>query len=125
MTTRNANRMQEAVETVMARFKDYAGVTITYVNGNQQIAGIVATVGRTPFEVLDGPVMVAHESRDYLIDKADLVTDEGEQWIPVGGHRIVEADGRVYEVAMPKPFNVYESIGPTGTVLKIHTIGPK
>lgn len=121
---RNPNRMQEAVDILMGRFQQSASVVVTYSDGSVTIPGISATVGRTRFEVEAGGVMIAHESRDYLIAQADLVS-AGVQMIPRSGAHITEADGRVYEVAIPKPYNVYESIGPASTVFKIHTIGPK
>ena len=122
--TRNPNRMQEATDRLMSRFNLCASVMISYNRGGIVIDWIMATVGRTPFDVVDGPVMIAHESRDYIIAKADLVTADGEQLTPASGDRITEADGRVYEVSVPKPFNVYESMGPGGSVFKLHTIGP-
>lgn len=115
---RIANRMQEATNRLMSRLLGYASVTITYSRGANSITNITATVGRTPYDVVQGEVMIAHESRDYMIDKCAIAP-----WIPANGDRITEEDGRVYEVSMPKPFNVYESIGPEGLVLKIHTIG--
>jgi hypothetical protein len=116
--------MQGAVDTLMSRFKLCAAVIVEYADGGISIKGIPATVGRRLFDVVDGPVMIAHESRTYFIEKVYLVTADGEQLIPRSGVRITEADGRVYEVSVPKPFNVYESMGPGGSVFKIHTIGP-
>jgi hypothetical protein len=108
----------------MDRFQNFAAVTISYVRGDTQIDGISATVGRTPYDVVEGDVMVSHESRDYIVNRADLV-DGATQLIPINGDRIIEADGRIYEVSMPKRFNIFESMGPDGKVLKIHTIGKK
>jgi hypothetical protein len=116
---RNPNRMQEAVDTLMSKFVQAAAVVITYTHGATVITGLSATVGRTPFEISDGAVMIAYESRDYLIAKADLVY-AGAQLTPASGDRITDG-GRVYEVSIPKPLNVFESIGPDGTVFKIHT----
>lgn len=118
------NRMQEAVDILMDTFKNFCGITITYKRGTTSITGILAAVGRTPYDVVQDDVMISHESRDYLIDKADLVYG-GAQWTPQSGDSIIEADGRIYEVAMPKQFNVFESMGPAGNVFKIHTIGSK
>lgn len=121
---RNPNRMQEATDRLMGRMQQSASVLVTYCDGATTIPNIMATVGRTPFMVESGGVMIAHESRDYLIAKAVLVIG-GNQLIPRNGCRIREPDGRVYEVSVPKPYNVYESIGPAGTVFKIHTVGPQ
>jgi len=122
--TRNPNRMQEAVDRLMGKFQKSAAVIVSYSRGAMIITGILATVGRTPFDVVQGDVMIAHESRDYMIARADLVSG-GTPMIPMNGDRITEADGRIYEVSIPKPYNVYESMGPDSTVFKIHTIGPK
>jgi len=121
---RNQNRMQEATNRLMATFQQSASVLITYSDGSVSIPGVKATVSRSPFMVEAGGVMIAHESRDYLVEKTDLIAN-GSQLTPRSGARITEPDGRVYEVAIPKPYNVYENIGPASNVFKIHTIGPK
>ena len=118
--SRNPNRMQEAVDTLMDKFTQAASIVVTYVQGATTITGLSATVGRTPFEVSSGAVVIAYESRDYIIAKADLVTSNGTPITPKTGDRITDG-GRVYEVSIPQPLAVYESIGPNGSVLKIHT----
>jgi hypothetical protein len=118
---RNPNRMQEATDRLMGKFQQTAGVVVTYTKGSLVLSNVTATVGRTPFDVSDGQVMTAYESRDYLIKKSDLMY-LGLHITPENGDRITEASGRVYEVGMPdKSMNVFESIGPDGTVFKIHT----
>jgi hypothetical protein len=117
---RTSNRMQEAVEKLAAVFQQAAAVTITYTQGSITLAGISATVGRTPFEVSDGISTIAYESRDYIVAKADLVDESENQLTPASGDRIAD-NGGVYEVSVPKPLNVFERIGPTGSILKIHT----
>ena len=113
------NRMQEAVDMLMEKFQENAAVFITYMRESMVIAsGIKATVGRTPFEVQDGEIWTAFESRDYLLAKEDIGTE------PASGDIIIEEDsGRKYEVSVPKPLFVFESIGPNGSVYKIHTKG--
>jgi len=114
--------MQEATDRLMASFQKSAGITISYSRGTMIIAGITATVGRSPYNIMDGDVMIAYESRDYIIKKSDLQL-AGLQFTPQSGDRITESDGGVYEVSIPKPLNVFESIGPDGTVFRIHTKG--
>ena len=118
--SRNPNRMQEATDRLMSRFKLAAAVTVTYMRGSTVITGLVATVGRTPFDISDGQVIIAYESRDYLIAKADLVDADAHQVTPASGYIITDG-GRDYEFSIPKPMNVFESIGPNGSVFKIHT----
>lgn len=114
---RNPNRMQEATDLLMGKFKAVAAVTISYRRGATTISNISATPGRTPFEVLEGSVMVAYESRDFIVERTDLAS----LYPPLSGDVITADDGRVYEVSMPVPLHVYESIGPQSTVTKIHT----
>lgn len=121
---RDPNRMQEATARLTSRLKSHAAVTVTYSRGATVIEDVSAAVGRTEFEIMQGEAMIAHESRDYLIEKSDLVAGI-TQWVPQSGDRITESDGRVYEVSVPRPFHVYESMGPDGTTFKIHTTGPK
>ncbi len=108
--------MQGAVDKLKGVLKTYASIVVSYARGASTIHGISATKGRTPYTIDDGAVILTHESSDYLIDKADLAG-----WTPASGDVITEPDGRQYEVAMPKPLNVYESIGPDGSLFKIHT----
>ena len=121
--TRNPNRMAEAVERLAARFASHASVKINYLRGPVVVNGLDATVGRTPFEVIDGGVLTVFECRDYIVSAAAMVNpDTGEAVLPASGALITEvATGRRYSVAAPEGENVYESIGPAGTVLKIHT----
>ena len=121
--TRNCNRMQEATDRLMSTFQRHASVLVTYKQGDYVITGVPATIGRTPYEVQEGEVWIAHESRDYIIKKTDLIAD-GTQLTPASGDLITEADGLIYEATVPRPNYVYESIGPSGSVYKIHTLGP-
>jgi hypothetical protein len=116
--------MTEAVARLAGVFAVNASDLITYTQGQTTISDLKATIGRTPFEVMDGEVMIAYESRDYIVSAADMVDGNGDPVIPASGDTITDADGTVREVSVPKPLNVYESIGPTGAVLKIHTKGP-
>ena len=124
--TRTANRMTEAVAKLASTFATHAAETVTYTRpgaGGFTLTDLAATIGRTPYEVSDGQVMTVYESRDYLVLAASLVNGSSAV-TPQAGDQITDADGRVYEVSAPKPSNVYERIGPTGAVVKIHTKGP-
>ena len=120
---RPRNRMIEAVSRLADVFVGNAAITITYTQGDKTVAGIQATVGTQTYDVLDGDVMISYESREYLVRAADLVSG-GQAIVPRGGDRITEDNGKVYEVSVPKPLHVFQSIGPTGAVLKIRTKGP-
>ena len=118
---RNANRMQEAVDRLAGTFASIAAVTVTYARGNYTVT-LTATVGRTPYQIEDGGVLTAYESRDYIVKAEDLVLN-GAVTLPQSADTVTEADGGIFEVSVPKGLNVFESIGPDSTVLKIHTKG--
>ena len=115
--------MQEAVDKLSGTFAAHASILIGYANGAKTVASIAATVGRTPFDIEEGGVLIAYESRDYIVNALLFVDDTtGLPVLPASGGIITEmATGKTYMVSAPKPNNVYESIGPLGSVLKIHT----
>ena len=115
---RNANRMQEATDRLSGRLASFAGTAITYARGGSSVA-LTATVGRTPFEVQEGMVWLEYDSRDFMIATASLILN-GSVTLPASGDTITDPTG-TYMVSVPSPLSLYESIGPDGTVLKIHT----
>ena len=56
--TRNPNRMQEAVTTLMNRFQTSASVLVTYTQGATVLSGIAATESRWLYETIEGGVVV-------------------------------------------------------------------
>lgn len=116
---RNPNRMQEATDRLMGRFQLNASILVSYSRGTTIISGISATKGSTPFQLFDGPVMTAYESTHFIINAADLASFNE----PMSGDIITEPDGSRSVASVPASFNLYESIGPLGSVLKIHTVG--
>ena len=114
--SRNPNRMQEAVTKLMGRLQTCASVivSITTSQGLPVASIISATPGRTPYEILDGGVVVPYESHDFTI----AVSLMGGA-IPTSGWVITDAAGRRYVVSMPGKMNVYESF--QGIAYKIHT----
>ena len=81
----------------------HAASTVKYVRGSRS-ADLLATIGKTTFEVDDGcGVLVRHESRDFLVLAAALVLG-GVPTIPERGDRVEETQGQrvfVYEVTAP------------------------
>lgn len=85
-----------AIAAARATVQAVAGVAVTYTRGASVVA-LTATPGRTQFELDNGDGVILNiESRDYLIDPADLVI-AGTASAPASGDRITEGD-RVYEV---------------------------
>jgi len=111
------------VTKLAGAFAAHASVVISYTRGEDTTADLNATIGRTPFEVVEGEVMSVFESRDFILSAASLIVG-GSVVLPQAGDVITEAGGTQYMVSAPKPFNCYERFGPAGSVLKIHTKGP-
>jgi len=111
---RNPNRMQEAVTTLMSRFQGYASIVIAYQQGTTTLTGIDATQYRTPYEIIQGGVVITCEVHDFVVSVADM-----QGLTPTSGDTITDAGGRKYIVSMPDKSNVYESF--QGLALRIHT----
>ena len=113
---RNPNRMQEAVTKLIGTFQACASITVSIADavGNPLLSNIAATPGRTPFEILDGGVIVPYESHDFTI----AVSLMGGR-VPTSGWIITDAAGRKFVVSMPGKMNVYESF--QNIAYKIHT----
>jgi hypothetical protein len=111
---RNPNRMQEAVAKLAGAFKASASVLVSYTQDAEVITGVSATEFRTPYEILDGGVVMTYESHDFAIMVADLpgIT-------PKSGDKITDANGRNFIVSMPGKMNVYEIF--QGIEYKIHS----
>jgi hypothetical protein len=101
----------------------HAASTVTYVRGSQSV-DLLATVGKTTFELDDGyGVLVRHESRDFLVLAADLVLG-GATVIPDRGDRIRETQGDttfVYEVSAPGKEPCWRYSDAFRKTLRIHT----
>jgi len=96
---------------------------VTYCRGEESVE-VRATIGRTVFETADAYGVVEHsESRDFLIQAADLVFD-GQAVLPERGDRIRETqDGKtfVYEVMAPGQEPHYRFSDVYRRTLRIHT----
>jgi hypothetical protein len=119
--------MADLLEKASAWLEDhrtkFATRTVTYAHGDQ-IAYLPATVGKTVFEVDDGyGVLVRHESRDFLILAADLLS-AGIVTSPQRGDRIREEQGDkvfVYEVTAPGKEPCWRFSDPYRKTLRINT----
>jgi hypothetical protein len=117
------NLLQTGSAWLADQLKTHASVDVQYERGAQQVA-VKATIGRTEFELDDGSgVVVRIQSRDYLIQAADLVLG-GIPSLPVAGDRIRETQGAttfVYEVMAPGNEPHYRFSDPFRKLLRIHT----
>jgi len=115
--------LQQSSDWLEAQRARYAASPVGYVRG-EQVVEIVATVGKTTFEIDDGHgVLVRHESRDFLILAADLSID-GAAILPQRGDRIRQTQGQrvfVYEVMAPGREPCWRWSDPFRKTLRIHT----
>lgn len=96
---------------------------VTYGRGDASVE-LMATVGRTEFEVRDDyGVLEKTESRDYLVRAEDLILD-GVEVLPERGDEIREAEGGkvfVYEVMAPGREPHWRYSDQYRETLRIHT----
>lgn len=117
------NLFQTGSAWLADQMKTHASVDVLYERGAEQVP-VKATIGKTEFELDDGSgVVVRIQSRDYLIQAADLVLG-GAPSLPVAGDRIWETQGAttfVYEVNAPGNEPHYRFSDPFRKLLRIHT----
>lgn len=117
-----SNLLQTGSAWLADQLKTHASADVLYERGAEQVA-VKATIGKTEFELDDGSgVLVRIQSRDYLIQAADLVLG-GAPSLPVAGDRIRETQGAttfVYEVNAPGNEPHYRFSDPFRELLRIH-----
>jgi len=103
-----------------ATLRANASHTVTYKRGSAS-ASVSATTGSTPFEATNDDGIVTHfESRDFLIDVADL-EDFGE---PERGDQVLDTlngNVEIFEVVAPDGEEHLRYSDPERTVYRIHT----
>ena len=118
-----ANMLKTGSSWLLDQMKTHASVDIVYERGIDQVP-IKATIGRTVFEIEDGHgVLERTESRDFLVQAADLVI-AGATILPERGDRIRETVGTityVYEVMAPGKEPHWRYSDPFRKTLRIHT----
>lgn len=118
-----ANLLQTGSDWLADQLKTHATVDVFYRQGAEQVA-VKATIGRTIFELADQYGIVQKvESRDYLIQAADLILAGGTV-LPQRGDRIRETQGGktfVYEVMAPGKEPHWRYSDPYRKLLRIHT----
>jgi len=118
-----ADLLQQASDWLEEKRTQHASRVVAYVRGAQSVE-LLATIGKTTFEVDDGyGVLVRHESRDFLVLAADLVLD-GAPVLPQRGDRVRETQGQqvfVYEVTAPGKEPCWRYSDPYRKTLRIHS----
>jgi hypothetical protein len=107
--------------------RKYLAQSVTYIRDAAPDAislELLATVGQTMFQLDDGAgALIVTQSRDYLIDAADLAIAD-ERIIPMKGDRIIESVGGAtypYEVMGPEDEPVWRWADVYHRTLRIHT----
>lgn len=118
-----SNLLEAGSAWLADQMKSHASADVFYERGAEQVP-VKATIGKTEFELDDGSgVVVRIQSRDYLIQSADLVLG-GMPSLPIAGDRIRETQGAttfVYEVNAPGNEPHYRFSDPFRKLLRIHT----
>jgi hypothetical protein len=118
-----ADLLEFASNWLQEQRRRYASRIVTYVRGGRS-ADVLATIGKTTFEVDDGyGVLIRSESRDFLIQATDLVI-QGQQTLPQRGDQIQETQNAttfVYEVTAPGKEPCWRWSDAYHTTLRIHT----
>lgn len=106
-----------ATGALTAAMKGAEGRSVLYRRGEAEVT-ILAWRSFRSGEVDDGTgVIVVYESWDWFLEPADL-QELGE---PQPGDRLIDADGRVYEVTAPPGQKEFQVAGPAGTLWRVHT----
>ena len=111
--------IKEGVDWFRDKLKANAGQSITYTRGPNS-ATLTATIGETEYEKEDAHgVIIRFESRDFLIDAADLILDSVTV-NPQDGDKITYG-GETYEALSLDGGRPYEPTDPYETQWRVHT----
>jgi hypothetical protein len=117
------NLLETGAAWLADQLKANASTEVIYFRDVEQVP-IQATIGKTEFEIDDGSGIVERfQSRDYLIQAADLVLG-GSETLPEPGDRIQETQGAqnfAYEVMAPGDQPCWRYSDPFRKLLRIHT----
>ncbi len=115
-----SNWLQDVHKASCANLVDYSGG-----NGLTIASQIPARIGKTEFvKEVDGSMLLDYESRDFLIEKADL-TQFGNPYTPTRGNVIQETQGGQtfnYRVAAPEGQPVAKDDDRFKKTWRIHTV---
>jgi hypothetical protein len=118
-----ADLLEQSSAWLDGQRKKFLAKAVTYCRGQAE-AEVLATVGRTTFEIESSTgVAERFESRDFIITAADLVLD-GAAVLPERGDRIRETVGNqtlIYEVVGPGSEPCWRYSDPYRLALRIHT----
>jgi len=108
-----------AMRWLEAQRRKYLTVPAIYRRGDLSVE-LPATIGRTVFKVSDDYGRFQYiESRDYLVNSADLVLS-GITVLPKKGDEIIES-GQIYEVLAPNSEPEWRYSDSSRQCLRIHT----
>jgi hypothetical protein len=113
----------EGASWLIDQLKVHASKPVTYQRGAASVT-VQATIGRTEFEqTTDEGIVEKFESRDFLIQAADLVLAGGPT-VPQRGDRIVESLGTAtltYEVLPNLNLPAYRYSDSYRKLFRVHT----
>jgi hypothetical protein len=116
------NLFEQGAAWLAGKLQAHGSAEVVYQRGAAQVA-LRATIGKTEFEIDDGSGIVERiQSRDYLIQAADLVLG-GSETLPLPGDQIHETQGDtvfVYEVMSPGKEPCWRYSDPFRKLLRVH-----
>lgn len=117
------NFLESANRWLSGQIDQHLSSSVVYKRGSLAVP-VNASKGRTTFEIQDSNgILIAVESRDFLITADNLVLD-GIRSIPEVGDRIVETRDGVFEAYEVSNFGLeqpYRYCDPHRIKLRIHT----
>ena len=118
-----SNMLERGSQWLSDQIDHYAASSVLYRRGSLTVP-VQAGMGRTTFDLTDSSgILVAVESRDFLISATNLTLDE-MPIIPEVGDRIIETIGsklHAYEVSNFGAEQCYRYCDPYRHKLRIHT----
>jgi len=117
--------MPDVLETASAwlasKVMAFRGRTVTYWRGDEA-AAITAVVGRSDWPVIqESGAQIMLQTRDYIVQAADLEAARGAGARPEAGDRIVEASGEAFEVRGPGGQRPWRWSDDYETLIRVHT----
>jgi hypothetical protein len=114
--------LEQASAWLDGQRKKYLSRPVTYSRAEAEVE-VLATVGKTTFELDASQGVETWQSRDFLIAAADLVLD-GAVVLPESGDRVTETQGEqtfVYECVAPGSEPCWRYSDVYRQTLRIHT----
>lgn len=115
--------LDEALQIHAEALQEASGECVQYVRGDLEIDDVAAVMGDNRFDEFpsEGDARIASKAVDWLIEPCQLLDDDGNEFEPSRGDRIVNEKGHTFEV-YPGPDEVHWRWSARRTRYRIHTV---